>query len=75
MTINPNHDKPLHKKSTRVQIRLLKIDKRRMELLPLEEVLYELTSRESKVAMREIELNISQLNTWVDGKGNEDNKI
>lgn len=33
---------------------LLKIDKKRMELLPLEEVLRELTSRESKVAMKEM---------------------
>jgi len=37
---------------------LLRIDNRRMELLPLEEVLRELTSRESRVAMKEKEWNI-----------------
>ncbi len=37
---------------------LFKIDNRIMELLLLEEVLRELTSRVSKVAMKEIEWNI-----------------
>jgi hypothetical protein len=54
---------------------LLKIDKRRMELLPLDDVLRELLARESKVAMKEIVWNISQVNSLVDGKRNEYNKI
>ena len=54
---------------------LLKIGKRRMELLPLGEVLDELTSRESNVAIKEIDYNISQVNALIDGKGNKINNI
>ncbi len=43
-----------------------------MELLPPHEVLRELTTRESKVAMKEIEWNILKVNSLVDGKRNEE---
>lgn len=46
-----------------------------MELLPLGEVLNELTARESKVALEEIELHISKVNSLVDGRGNEENQV
>ena len=46
-----------------------------MELLPLGEVLRELTSRESKLVMKEIEWNISKMNSLVNGKGNEEKQV
>ena len=46
-----------------------------MELLPLDDVPRELTARESKVTLKEIERNISQVNSFVDGKGNEEKGI
>lgn len=47
---------------------LFKIDKRKIELLPLNEVLNELTARESKVGLKEIELNLSEINAIIDAK-------